>query len=76
MHNYRCNKITDIQKARYREVNRKTAAAKHLKNRVDESVQKQEDRERQQKCWLMKCIPNSPSKFCKMVQSVVRVAEK
>ena len=76
MQNYRCDKMTDKQKARYREVNRQTAAANHLKKKVDESVRKQNDRERQQKCHLLKKIPNSFSKFKKIVQTVMKVAEK
>ena len=76
MQNYRRDKMTDEQKVRYREVNRKTAEAKRLKNKVDDSVRKQNARERQQKCCLLKKIPDSQSKFCKVVQSVVKVAEK
>ena len=53
MQNYRHDKMTDQQKARYKEVNRKTAAANHLKKKVDESVRKQNDRERQQKLFKM-----------------------
>ena len=76
MQNYRHDKMMDKQKVRYREVDRKTAAAKHLKNKVDDSVRKQNARERQQKCRLLKKILDSPSKFRKVVQSVVKVAEK
>ena len=68
--------MTDRQKAEYKEINRKTAAANHLKKKVDESVRKKNDRERQQKCQLLKQISNSTSKFRKMVQTVVQVAEK
>ena len=40
MQNYRCDKMTDRQKDRYREVNRKTAAANHLKRKLEESARK------------------------------------
>ena len=76
MQNYRCDKMTHRQKDRYREVNRKMAAANRLKKKIEESVRKQNDRDRQQKRWLLKKIPNSPSKFRKIVQTVVKVAER
>ena len=75
MQNYRCDKMTDRQKARYREINRQTAAANHLKKKVDESVRKQNDRERQQKC-LLKKIQIPLLSFKKIVQTVMKVAEK
>ena len=76
MQNHRCDKMTDRQKDKYREVNRKMAAANHLKEKIEESVRKQNDRDRQQKCQLLKKFPNSPSKFRKIVETVVKVAER
>ena len=76
MRNYRLNQMTDLQKARYKEVNRKTAAANRLKKKVDSCLAKQKNKERQQKCRLLKQIPDSPSKFRKVVQTVAKVAEK
>ena len=76
MRNYRLNQMTDRQKARYKEVNRKTAAANRLKKKVDSCLAKQKNKERQQKCRLLKQIPDSPSKFRKVVQTVAKVAEK
>ena len=40
MQKYRCDKMTDRQKARYKEVNRKTAAANHLKKKLNEDAKK------------------------------------
>ena len=66
MQTYRCDKMTDQQKARYKEVNRKTAAAYSLKKKLNEDAKKS-DRNRQQKCRLLKQIPKSPSNFKRMV---------
>ena len=76
MQNYQRNVMSDEQKLRYRELNRKTAAANRLKKKQAESVVKENNKIRQQKCRLLKSIPASPSKYKKVVQSVLRAAEK
>ena len=40
MQKYRHDKMTDQQKARYKEVNRKTAAANRLKKKLNEDAEK------------------------------------
>ena len=68
--------MSDEQKLRYRELNRKTAAANCLKKKQAESVVKENNKIWQQKCRLLKSIPASPSKYKKVVQSVLRAAER
>ena len=47
-----------------------------MKKKLNEDAKKKNDRDRQQKCRLLKQIPQSPSNFKRMVQTVVKVAEK
>ena len=49
MQNYRYNQMTDQQKARYRELNWKTAAAKHLESKKNEIEIKERNKLRHQK---------------------------
>ena len=76
MQNYRRNVMSDEQKLRYKELNRKTAAANRLKKKECETVVKERNRLRQQKCRLLKTIPASPSKYQKVVHCVLKAAEK
>ena len=68
--------MTAKQKIQYKEVNRKTAAAEHLKYKVDEQFAKEKCKKWQQKCRLLKYIPKSPCKFEKLGKSVVKTTEK
>ena len=65
MQNYHHNVMSDEQKLRYKELNCKTAAANCLKKKECETVVKERNRLRQQKCRLLKTIPASPSKYQK-----------
>ena len=49
--------MTDRQKARYRELNRKTAATKCLESKINAIEIKERKKLRQQKCRLLKQIP-------------------
>ena len=74
--NYRRNRMTDKQKLRYHEVNRKTAAAKRLQIKNDQLACRNANKLRQQKCRLLKQIPDSPNKYKKIVQIAIKAAEK
>ena len=67
--------MTDQQKARYRELNRKTAAAKRLELKQNEIVIKERNKVRQQKCRLLKQIPSSGKNYKILIKSAIKVAE-
>ena len=75
MQNYRRNKMTDEQRARYKELNRQTAAAKRLELKQNEVVIRDRNNLRQQKCRLLKKIPSSEKKFKILLKSAIKVAE-
>ena len=62
MQNYHHNVMSDEQKLRYKVLNRKTAAANHLKKKECQIIVKERNRIQQQKGRLLKTIPASPSK--------------
>ena len=74
--NYLHDRMTDQQKLRYREVNCKTAAAKQLQIQNDQLACRNANKLRQQKCRLLKQIPDSPKKYKKIVQITMKAAEK
>ena len=53
MQNYRRNKMTDEQRARYKELYRQTAAAKRLELKQNEVVIRDRNNLHQQKCRLL-----------------------
>ena len=75
MQNDRRDKMTDEQKARYRELNWQTAAAKRLELKQNENVIKERNKVRQQKCRLLKQIPSSGKNYKILVKTAIKVAE-
>ena len=67
--------MTDQQKARYRELNRKTAAAKHLESKKNQIEIKERNKLRQQKCRLLKQIPASNKNYKLLLKSAIKAAE-
>ena len=67
--------MTDEQRARYKELNRQTAAAKCLELKQNEVVIRNRNNLRQQKCRLLKKIPSSEKKFKILLKSAIKVAE-
>ena len=63
MQNYCRHRMTDEQRARYKELNWQTAAAKHLELKQNQVVVRDQNNLRQQKCRLLKKIPSSEKKL-------------
>ena len=67
--------MTDEQKARYKELNRKTAAAKCLESKRNEIEIKESSKVRQQKCRLLKQIPASNKNDKILLKSAIKAVE-
>ena len=67
--------MTDEQRARYKELNRQTAAAKRLELKQNEVVIRDRNNLHQKKCRLLKKIPSSEKKFKILLKSAIKVAE-
>ena len=67
--------MTDEQRARYKELNRQTAAPKHLELKQNHVVVRDPNNLCQQKCRLLKKIPSSEKNYKILLKSAIKVAK-